>query len=290
MSSSERKRVVALALPILVVAYLSVAATMLVQRIEVLIVGTVLTAVSAVYVMALDAKRQQSAGTPERGSELAFMAAHQLREPLTQLSWMTDVLADESASPEERAEALAGMRQIIRQSVKLTGDLLDISRAERGLLVIERENVPVAALVDDALAAIRAAASSKNIRFAVEVPRDAIVRVDRTKAVEAVRNVVDNAIKYGPAGEAIEIAAARASAGSAVSITVRDRGPGIPEDVRPRLFKGATAPAKKGGGEGAGLGLYLTKLFIEAMGGRIGFDTSPAGTTFTITLPAGPRK
>lgn len=249
------------------------------------LLGLTFTLLTAAYVLSLDKKNAKLRSTLERERNFISLVSHQLREPLTELSWMTEVAADKHADPAEREEALLGMQQIVRQSVKLTNDLLNVSRVERGLLSLDLEDVPVTSLIDDALVALQEAAKKKNVRFEIDVPAATAVRADRVKATEALRNIVDNALKYGPAGSQVEISAKAAEDRSTVSIMVRDHGPGIPEDVRPRLFEMASAFAKKGE-SGAGLGMYLAKLFVTAMDGTIDFETSPKGTTFVVTLPA----
>ncbi len=117
------------------------------------------------------------------------------------------------------------------------------------------------------------------------------VDVDPDRFVQVLTNLLSNAVKYSPAvGNAYT--SRRSERGDAVRVSVRDTGPGIPENFRARIFErfsqaDASATREKGG---TGLGLYIARRFIEQMQGRIGFDSEPGkGATFWVELPAAPR-
>lgn len=227
--------------------------------------------------------------TAARERDFTSLVSHQLRAPLTELNWMIDAAADRDASPEERATTLADMRKIVRQSIRVITELLHVSRIERGVLEIKTEETTLATIVDDVLMPLRETAKARGVQFRLDVPPSLTANVDAPKFVEALRNVVDNAVKYGPPSGGTVAIAARRTDGS-VAITIADRGPGIPEDIRGRIFDKATALSKKGTTEGAGLGLYLAKNLIELMRGTIRFETSSRGTTFVVTVPAEEKK
>ncbi len=222
--------------------------------------------------------------TLSRERDFASLVSHQLRAPLTELNWMIDVASDADTPPPERATTLADMRKIVRQSVRTITELLHISRIERGVMEVKMEETTIATIVDDVLMPLREAAKARGVQFKLDVPTSLTANVDAPKLVEALRNVADNAIKYGSSGGTVQISARRTD--GAVSISVADRGTGIPEDIRGKIFDKASAFSKKGTTEGAGLGLYLSKNLVELMGGTIRFETSPGGTTFVITVPA----
>lgn len=235
------------------------------------------------FLMTLQRVRRTLERTVAREHDFAALVSHQLRAPLTELNWMVDVVEDPQSGTDERASTLADMRRIIRQGVRTVAGLLTLSRIDRGVLEVKKDDVPVATLVDDALAPLRETAKAKRVSFHIDVPHGLAASVDADKAVEALRNVIDNAVKYGPGGSPVDIAALRT--GGVVTVTVRDRGPGIPREIGDSVFDKATTFAKKGTTEGAGLGLYVSKMLLELMGGTIRFDTGPNGTTFVMTLP-----
>ena len=116
------------------------------------------------------------------------------------------------------------------------------------------------------------------------------VDVDPDRFVQVLTNLLSNAVKYSPASGTVHVAAERT--GDAVRVSVRDTGPGIPENFRARIFErfsqaDASATREKGG---TGLGLYIARRFIEQMQGRIGFDSvTGKGATFWVELPVAPR-
>ncbi|HTM68026.1 MAG TPA: ATP-binding protein [Candidatus Binatia bacterium] len=222
--------------------------------------------------------------TVTREHDFAALVSHQLRAPLTELNWMVDVVDDPQTPADERASTLADMRRIVRQGVRTIGGLLTLSRIERGILEIKKEETSVATLVEDALSTLREAAKERRTTFHIDVPPQLTALVDASKAVDALRNVIENAIKYGPEGGAIDIGALKAD--GSVRVMVRDRGQGIPKEIGQTVFDKASAFAKKGTTEGAGLGLYISKMLLELMGGTIAFNTGSGGTTFVLTLPA----
>ncbi|HTK05286.1 MAG TPA: ATP-binding protein [Candidatus Eisenbacteria bacterium] len=253
-------------------------------------VTTAVVLLCGFFLSALYRVRSKLEKTVTREHDFAALVSHQLRAPLTELNWMVDVAEDPQTGAEERASTLADMRRIVRQGVHTIGGMLTLSRIERGILEIKKEEVSVATIVDDAMSLLREPAKEKHATFHIDVPPGLTAAVDAGKAAEALRNVIENAIKYGPEGGVIDIDALHAD--GAVKIMVRDRGPGIPKGIGNTVFDQASAFAKKGTTEGAGLGLYVSKLLLELMGGAIRFDTGPTGTTFIITLPAenGPLK
>jgi signal transduction histidine kinase len=113
------------------------------------------------------------------------------------------------------------------------------------------------------------------------------VRADGERLMQVLTNLLSNASKFSPAGQAVVVAAERS--GAHVRVSVADRGPGIQENFRERIFQrfaqADSSPARTR--EGTGLGLSIAKAMVERMQGRIGFDTRPGeGTTFYFELPA----
>jgi signal transduction histidine kinase len=218
-----------------------------------------------------------------REREFVSIVSHQLREPLTKLSWSCDIMLEDESIPVERRCQVTKMHEIVRRAVRLTNDLLNVSRLERDVLPINLEDLPLATLVEDVMAVLREAAEHKRITINLTLPSGLNVMVDRVKAAEAIRNIVDNAVKYAPEGSSVDLVAV-ANQGQ-VQLAVADHGPGIPEAIRQSFFERSSSAVKRGNGTGAGLGMYLTKMFIEKMGGRVSFKTSEKGTTFLVTLP-----
>lgn len=240
-----------------------------------------------IFLLALYRQRVVTETALAREREFVALVSHQLRTPLTELSWALDTsFEDVHALPKDRADTIKEMKQIVKNSAKLITDLLNFSRVERGVLSIKCEDVAPAKLVSDVLIPLHEEARRKGIRFKIDVRSKTTLFTDPLKAAEAVRNVVDNAVKYGPARSEVELSVTEDEKGSYAVFTIRDHGQGIPEEARRHLFEKSTALARKSAtGEGAGLGLFLAKEFIELLGGKIRFETSSSGTTFYVSLP-----
>lgn len=242
-----------------------------------------MTVLCGLFFVALHRARRKLERTVARERDFTSLVSHQLRAPLTELNWMTDVLAEPDTDAATRASTINDMRTIVRQGVKTVNALLSISRIERGILQVKREDVPVATVVDGALASLREQARAKGIVFNIDVAAEHAVRVDLTHAVEALRNIVDNAVKYGPEKRPVSVVSRED--GDSIVIDVADHGPGIPEHVAATMFEKATATQKRSSTDGAGLGMFLTKMLAELMGGSVTMRTKPDGTVFSLRLP-----
>jgi PAS domain S-box-containing protein len=218
-------------------------------------------------------------------NQFVSLVSHQLRAPMTQLRWMAESLLENRKLAKSLREQLESMEQIISAENKLVGDLLNVSRIERGVLKLDIADAPVKRVIANAVKSLELLARNRRIQIRqVDVPANLFVRVDLEKIAEALRNIIDNAIKYSPEHSTITVHAVPADA-KTVEISVVDQGPGIPEELWGKLFEVKTAPTTTGEQTSAGLGLYLTKKFIEAVGGTVRFDTSHQGTIFYVRLP-----
>ena len=212
--------------------------------------------------------------------------SHDLRTPLTRLRGTAEMaLAAPTARTCERyREALADCVEESDRVLVMLNTLMDISEAESGAMQLRREPVPLGrgrrargrsvsrrrrGEGRDARSARRAAATSWSPR-------------DRTRLEQVAANLIDNAVKYTPAGGRVDVEVARD--GDAAVLRVRDTGPGIPPDELPRiwdrLFRGDTSRTERG----LGLGLSLVKAIVEAHGGRGRASTSEPGRGSTFTV------
>ena len=253
-------------------------------RIPFLALGALVDLFTFLSMLKLYQQRLALESVGEREKEFVSLVSHQLRSPLTQLSWAIDALLEDQNLPPERADLLTGAKRIAKNGVQLINQLLNLSRLERGVLKAQLEEVSVEGLIEEILLPFREEAGRG--RFAIRAKGDLSVKTDRVKTIEAIRNIVDNALKYAPKDSVIEISSYPDPHGKQAVIAIRDRGPGVPEKVQPRLFEKSTGLEPKGGESGgAGLGLFLTKQFVELVGGSVRFESSPAGTTFYVKLP-----
>ncbi|MBI2898325.1 MAG: PAS domain S-box protein [Deltaproteobacteria bacterium] len=220
--------------------------------------------------------------------EWATVVAHDLRQPLTAISLSLDLLrtlrAREPLSATE-AKALARIDSAARGLRRMVDDLSDASRIEAKRLTLEPREVDLARLVVEVC-------DQSEVRCICRVETDGRTAVaDPERITQVLTNLLNNAAKYGAAGEPIAVVVTGNDRETEVSVS--NRGPGIPGEELPELFDRfkrarAVRDARK---EGLGLGLYICKGLIEAHGGRIWVESTPgATTTFHFTLPFGPAK
>jgi len=216
--------------------------------------------------------------------------SHELRTPLTSISGSLGLLVGNAAGklPEPVMRLLTIAHKNSQRLVRLLNDILDIEKMESGEVVFDMKRVDVRPLVEQAIEASRPYAESLGVTIRID-PSSASgeVRADPDRLVQVITNLLSNAIKYSPAGE--EVAVSIAVADGAVTISVRDHGPGIPVNFKSRIFEkfaqaDATDSRQKGG---TGLGLSIVKGIVIRLGGQAGFSEAPdGGTIFHVALPA----
>ncbi len=217
--------------------------------------------------------------------------SHELRTPLSVIKGYVETLVDghREIPLEARDKFLRTIQRHTERLNSLLEDLLTLSRLESVNPGLRREPVDLAALlteiVDDCRA--RPAAAGHHLRCVVG-PELGHLSLDPLKITQAVENLLDNAVKYTPAGSQIEVAAQRRDGD--VVVSVRDNGPGIPAADLPHLFERFYRVDKGRSREkgGTGLGLSIVKHIVQLHGGREWVESTPGqGSTFFFSLPAG---
>jgi signal transduction histidine kinase len=215
--------------------------------------------------------------------EVLAIVAHDLRNPLNRILLSAAMLKEETGT-EMTARALDVIRRAVRGMDNLVRDLLDVSRLEAGGLRLERSRVPVPALVAELVDSFEDVARSRGVQLEGSAD-EALpeVEADRQRLLQALSNLLDNALRLTPAGGAVAVAAARAQ--DYAEFRVRDTGPGMPAEQVPHLFDRFWQGSRERRG-GAGLGLSIVKGIVEAHGGRIFVETAVGqGTTFRLWIP-----
>jgi signal transduction histidine kinase len=208
--------------------------------------------------------------------------AHDLRTPMTRLR-VTAEAALATNDPAKHREALSDCLEESDRVLSMLTTLMDISEAETGTMKLNLSQVSVAAVAGEVRDLYEDTAELAGIAFTVTVPPDLEVSADRDRLRQAMANLVDNAIKYTPAGGRVALEAAASTSG--VEIRVRDTGPGIPEHDLPRIFDRLYRGDQSRATRGLGLGLSLVRAYVEAQGGTVTVESVPGrGSTFTITL------
>jgi signal transduction histidine kinase len=212
--------------------------------------------------------------------------AHDLRTPMTRLRGMAE-RALESGSPEAQREALVSCLEESDRILAMLNTLMDISEAETGTLRLQIEVVPLRGLIAEVVDLYEEVAEDKRITVSVtpSAPGDDItVSGDRDRLRQVFANLLDNALKYTPAGGQVTITLERRD-NSQAAVVVRDTGMGItPEDlprIWDRLYRGDRSRAERG----LGLGLSLVRAYVRAHGGQVTAESTPGqGSTFTVLL------
>ncbi len=220
-------------------------------------------------------------------SDFVSFVTHQLRTPLAGIRWLLELARGEPGLPAEAGSLLRDAEDANRRLISLVNDLLDISRLESGKLTVALGPVDLAELTRSVLDDLAPLVQERGHRVAVEAPDGCPAALaDPTLMRQVVLNLLSNAVKYTPAGGAIDICVQRA--GESLFWAVRDTGIGIPPEGQGRLFEKfyRADNALTLETEGTGLGLYLVRLIVERLGGRVGCESEVgAGATFKLTLP-----
>ena len=214
------------------------------------------------------------------------MVSHELRNPLASISAAAHVL---KVAPPGSPDALQAQLVIERQTrhmAHLVGDLLDISRVTMGKMALERERLDLEAVVTHIVGTWRNSRRLERHRITLETS-PAWIDGDRARVEQIVTNLLDNALKFTPAGGTVRIIVAPQK--DEVILRVADDGPGIPEHLRANLFEPfvqGEEPGRRASG-GLGVGLALVKGLAEMHGGSVSAANTPTrGATFTVRFPA----
>jgi two-component system sensor histidine kinase KdpD len=230
-------------------------------------------------------KAEVARQSDELKSILLDAIAHEFQTPLTTIKAATSVmLADHPPAPEQRAELLHLVDEETQRLSSLVSDAIQMSRIEAGTIRLQPERIPAAVLVENVLRQKRSALAERSV--VVNVPSDLPpLRVDPELIALALRQLVDNAIKYSGVNSVVEIAARRAD--GQVVLAVRDNGQGIPEVELPHVFeKFYRGRQSRGQISGAGLGLAIARTVVEAHGGKIWAESHAGqGAVFQLALP-----
>lgn len=236
----------------------------------------------------LRASNQKLKQIDQAKDEFVSLTSHQLRTPLTTIKGYISMLLDGDAG-----ELGAQQRKLLEEAFNsssrmshLISDFLNISRIQTGKFEIELSEANLADILSEEIDQLRVSATSRQLTLDYEKPEHfPILRVDESKLRQVMMNLIDNAIYYSPAGSTIRILLT--SSASGVEFKVIDQGIGVPKAEQHKLFtKFARATnAKKQRPDGTGIGLFMAKKVVVALGGAIIFESKEGvGSTFGFRL------
>ncbi|MCO4698892.1 hypothetical protein LRR80_04981 [Streptomyces sp. RO-S4] len=254
----------------------------------------VLAAFAAQAAVAVDRRRlRQEADRAKRLAEgnrirTALLAAvsHDLRTPLAGIkAAVTSLRSDDVAwSEEDEAELLQAIEEGADRLDHLVGNLLDMSRLQTGTVVPIIRETDLDEVIPMALGGVPDGSVELDIPESLPM-----VDVDRGLLERSVANVVENAVKYAPPGERVLVAASAMA--DRVEVRVVDRGPGVPDEAKTRIFEPFQRYGDTPRGNGVGLGLAVARGFAEAIGGSLHAEDTPGGgLTMVLALPTASQR
>lgn len=211
--------------------------------------------------------------------QMASSIIHDLRNPLATITTAAEVLRNDSISRHRRQTMIETQ---VRASNRMSAMLTEVLEFSRGNYKLYREVQPLRSIVEQVALEFNAQFSHLDVDLVTQIPHDILVNADAERMERVLANMLVNAVQAMSAGGQIEISATLT--GSVALMHVIDDGPGIPEDIRERLFEPFISHGKEGG---TGLGLAIARGIIEAHGGKIALSDTPGrGAHFLIEFPA----
>jgi signal transduction histidine kinase len=228
----------------------------------------------------------------DRSRDFLADVSHELRTPLAALRTFNELLKDQAAAdPEARAEFLESSGQQIDRLDWLAQNLLELSKLDSGLVLLDLRPDDLRAAVESAVEQAEPAARKRGVTLHVEVPSGPIrIHHDPARIGQVVSNLVGNAIKFTPRGGRVEVSVTPSTDGA--QIEVRDTGVGIDAAELPRIFERfyRGSRANEARGSGSGLGLAIVRSIVDMHGGHVLVESRLGlGTRFVVMLPRDPR-
>jgi signal transduction histidine kinase len=233
-------------------------------------------------------ERQAAERSNHAKDEFLAMLGHELRNPLSAISSAAALIGLAGTGPDTVGRAKLIIQRQSQHLSRIVDDLLDLSRAMSGKILLARQPLEVSALVSACLDTFKATGRTVNYLFQIDLA-PGWVDGDPTRLEQIATNLIDNALKYTPPGGNIDISVAHDDATDQVVLTVRDTGVGIAPDLLPHVFdvfvQGSITIDRSQGG--LGIGLALVRRLAELHGGSVSAHSAGTGngSTFVIRLP-----
>ena len=217
--------------------------------------------------------------------DLVANISHELRTPITRIRLIIEGLFLDADKPKRKA-SIQSLKEIAMETdalLWLAQELLDLSMIESGQAIMRLVPTSLKQVVDDLIERFEPHTEMKGLKIVSQVPQKYDALCDADQLTRVLGNLIHNAIKWSPPDEVITITASEQT--DEITVSVYDNGPGVPEDLRERIFERFyQADVSRSGDEGTGLGLAICKHIIEAHGGRIWAEGNGKGGQFLFTV------
>ena len=220
--------------------------------------------------------------------DLIANASHEFKTPLFSLAGFLELIDEGNLSPEEQQEFLQLMRVQVDRLRNLAVSMLDLSRVEAGSIELQPEQVELEAVARAVLDEFQAQGQAKDLALIAESGEGLTAWCDEQRLAQVLRALVDNAVKFSPAGTSVRVTLH--DEGPRAAVTVSDDGPGISRSELPHVFERFHRGREdRASTSGAGLGLSIARELTELMGGTISASSAAGGgASFTVRLPREP--
>ncbi len=238
------------------------------------------------YILLLADDRTEIARTEAVRNDFVANVSHELKTPVGAISLLAEAL---ESAPEDQATVRRFASRMLTESARLAAlvqDIIELSRVQGKDVAIEGTNVDMNAVIAEAADRTRTPAQSRNITLAVGPAQPAVVYGEQAQLVTALRNLIDNAVRYSP--ENTQVGIGLSVADGVVSVSISDQGDGLSPAEQDRIFERfyRVDVARSRHTGGTGLGLSIVKHIISNHGGEVTLWSAPTmGSTFTVRLP-----
>ncbi|MCC7107149.1 MAG: GAF domain-containing protein, partial [Chloroflexi bacterium] len=220
--------------------------------------------------------------------EFLSVAAHELRTPLASLLGFTQLalrrLSQISEDDPRLETLLSHVYQQANRINRLIGQLLDLSRIQAGRLMLDPVATDLSALAEEVVQAVQARSSQQEV--VLKTPGELVVEADPLRLEQVLTNLLDNALKYGPEDQRIEVEVADPGDARSALVSIRDHGVGIPTELHDQIFDRFFQARPDDRVKGLGLGLHISRQIVDLHGGTIRAEAPPdGGIRFVIRLP-----
>lgn len=222
----------------------------------------------------------------EKKSDFIAKISHELRTPMTSIKGAMDYISARISKDGESSKEIIEFLDVIKNNadrlIRMVNDTLDLERIESGMFDLHYSQVDLLALVKEVIISFQSISSDRNITFKIMSGPDIYINADEDRIRQVLINLVSNALKYSPENSEIHIIIKESE--DSLTVSIRDEGPGIPDEVREKIFDKFYTIGKR---HGTGIGLAICKGIVEAHKGGISVVSEPQSgyNTFYFTLP-----